>query len=147
MQWEFGSTIMFHLKAMESQVFHTVWCNITGEAAGEIWTWSLLRVKGLKVILFLIYANFAGACRSATPPRPQWRGRLGPDSVHIRIKGIKCGRGLRLSLFVVYLSFYGPERHHGNTPFHRAISLWILSEMTNSACGHVRLTSRLSLNT
>ena len=25
---------------MESQVLHTVWCHISGEAAGEIWTWS-----------------------------------------------------------------------------------------------------------
>ena len=33
---------------MESQVLHTVWCNITGETAGEIWSWSLLGVKGLK---------------------------------------------------------------------------------------------------
>ena len=31
---------------MKSQVLHTVWYNITGEAAGEIWTWSLLGVKG-----------------------------------------------------------------------------------------------------
>ena len=32
---------------MQSQVLHTVWCNISGEAAGEIWHWSLLGVKGL----------------------------------------------------------------------------------------------------
>ena len=31
---------------MESQVLHTVWCNISGEATGEIWYWSLLGVKG-----------------------------------------------------------------------------------------------------
>ena len=30
---------------MKSQVLHTVWCNITGEAAGEIWHWSLLAKK------------------------------------------------------------------------------------------------------
>ena len=30
---------------MKTHVLHTVWCNITGEAAGEIWTWSLLEVK------------------------------------------------------------------------------------------------------
>ena len=30
---------------MKSHVLHTVWCNITGEAAGEIWTWSLLGRK------------------------------------------------------------------------------------------------------
>ena len=33
---------------MKGQVLHTVWCNISGEAAGEIWYWSLLGVKGLK---------------------------------------------------------------------------------------------------
>ena len=32
---------------MNSQVLHTVWCYITGEAAGEIWNWPLLGVKGL----------------------------------------------------------------------------------------------------
>ena len=32
---------------MKSQVLHTVWCNISCEAAGEIWNWSLLGVKGL----------------------------------------------------------------------------------------------------
>ena len=32
---------------MNSQVLHTVWCNIFGEAAGEIWHLSLLGVKGL----------------------------------------------------------------------------------------------------
>ena len=31
---------------MKSQVLHTAWCHISGEAAGEIWTWSLLGVKG-----------------------------------------------------------------------------------------------------
>ena len=35
---------------MKSQVLYTVWCNISGEAAGEIWHWSLLGVKGLVVI-------------------------------------------------------------------------------------------------
>ena len=34
---------------MKNQVLHTVWCNISGETAGEIWTWSLLGVKGLRV--------------------------------------------------------------------------------------------------
>ena len=32
---------------MNSQVLHTVWCNIPVEAAGEIWHWSPLGVKGL----------------------------------------------------------------------------------------------------
>ena len=34
---------------MKSQVLLTVWCNITGEAAGEIWTSSLSGVRGLKL--------------------------------------------------------------------------------------------------
>ena len=33
---------------MKSQILHTVWCCISGEAAGEIWHWSLFGVKGLK---------------------------------------------------------------------------------------------------
>ena len=32
---------------MKDQVLHTVWCNISGEAAGEIWNW----VKGLWLLL------------------------------------------------------------------------------------------------
>ena len=32
---------------MKSQVLHTVWCYISGEAAGGIWNWSRLGVKGL----------------------------------------------------------------------------------------------------
>ena len=32
---------------------HTVWCNISGEAAGEVWNCSLLGVKGLNADLFL----------------------------------------------------------------------------------------------
>ena len=43
---------------MKSQVLHTVWCNMTGEATGEIWTWSLLGVKGLMWgITFVVLAE------------------------------------------------------------------------------------------
>ena len=35
---------------MKSQVLHTVWCNISGEVAGEIWYWSLLGVEGLSFL-------------------------------------------------------------------------------------------------
>ena len=31
---------------MKSQVLQTVWCTIIGEAAGEIWHWSLLEAPG-----------------------------------------------------------------------------------------------------
>ena len=37
---------------MKSQVLHTVWAYISVEAAGEIWHWSLLGVKGLKWVAF-----------------------------------------------------------------------------------------------
>ena len=49
---------------MKSQVLHTVWCNITGEAAGEIWAWSLLgfyvswSVHWFFVFLFLCISFF-----------------------------------------------------------------------------------------
>ena len=33
---------------MKNQVLYTVWCHISGEAAGEIWNWSFLGVRGLK---------------------------------------------------------------------------------------------------
>ena len=39
------------IKAMKSQVLHTAWCYITGEAARQIWHWSLLGVKGLTLSL------------------------------------------------------------------------------------------------
>ena len=41
---------------MQSQVLHTVWCNISGQAAGEIQNWSVLGVKGLTKALTLILA-------------------------------------------------------------------------------------------
>ena len=34
-----------------SQVLLTVWCNISGEAGGEIWLWSLSEWKGSSLIL------------------------------------------------------------------------------------------------
>ena len=46
---------------MKSQVLHTVWCNMTGEATGEIWTWSLSGVKGITVSL-LVWHYWKG-CR------------------------------------------------------------------------------------
>ena len=44
-------------EATKSHVIHAVWCNITCEAAGKIWTWSLLGVRGLKQ-LTLFTAQF-----------------------------------------------------------------------------------------
>ena len=41
--WELvDSDIIFHLSKLWSHVLHAGWCNISLEAAGEIWTWSLL---------------------------------------------------------------------------------------------------------
>ena len=38
-----GNIIIFHVsQVMKIQVLRTVWCYISGEAAGEIWNWSLL---------------------------------------------------------------------------------------------------------
>ena len=42
---------------MKSQVLHTVWWNITGEAAGGIWHWSLLGVKGLIFVTELVVVS------------------------------------------------------------------------------------------
>ena len=42
-----GCILIIWVSYMKSQVLHTVWCNISGEAAGEIWNWSYLGVKGL----------------------------------------------------------------------------------------------------
>ena len=45
---QFDQKMYCHLsseKAMKLQVLHTVWRNISGEAAGEIWNWTLLVVK------------------------------------------------------------------------------------------------------
>ena len=39
---------------MKSQVLHTVWCNISCEAAGEFWHWSLSGVKGLMHFIGLV---------------------------------------------------------------------------------------------
>ena len=44
-------------EATKSKVIHAVWCNITSEAAGQIWTWSVLGVRGLKQ-LTLFTAQF-----------------------------------------------------------------------------------------
>ena len=43
------STSFIWVSNGKRRVLHTVWCNISGEAAGKIWNWSLLGVKGLNV--------------------------------------------------------------------------------------------------
>ena len=66
---------------MKSQVLLAVWCNISGEAAGEIWHWSLSGVKGLtcdQALLFLLV--------SPVPRGPG--GKEGPDR-RLRQYGIR----------------------------------------------------------
>ena len=48
---------------MKSQVLHTVWCNISGEAAGEIWNWSLLGTTVIE-IHFLVTVHLQEPYRS-----------------------------------------------------------------------------------
>ena len=43
---------------MKTYFLHIVWCTISGEAAGEIWHWSLLWVKGLKTCLINLFSPF-----------------------------------------------------------------------------------------
>ena len=58
---------------MKSHVFHTAWCNIYGEAAGEIWNWSLFGGKGFKasgedaLVWIARFPQFA--INIITPPR------------------------------------------------------------------------------
>ena len=33
---------------MNTQILHNVWCDISAKTAGELWSWSLLGVKGLR---------------------------------------------------------------------------------------------------
>ena len=49
-----GGIIIFRPGKLWKATFSILWCDISGEAAGEIWHWSLLGVKGLKKNL-LIY--------------------------------------------------------------------------------------------
>ena len=53
---------------MKSQVLHTVWCNVSGEAAGEIWNWSVLGVKGLKAVFSVTRKCWQKLCVFAFGP-------------------------------------------------------------------------------
>ena len=45
---------------MKIHVLDAVWCIISGEAAGEIWHWSLLGVEGLMHLLIEALPIFIG---------------------------------------------------------------------------------------
>ena len=83
---------------MKSQVLHTVWCNIHGEAAGEIWDWSLLGVEGLKADIRRVQLGwrFTGrtggrtACGTARSGGSVQQGR--PTCVRTTRKGRKQTR-------------------------------------------------------
>ena len=57
---------------MKSQVLHTVWRSISGEAAGEIWNWSLSGLKGL-------------SCKvQALDPLSRWKRRVQQEERNVR---------------------------------------------------------------
>ena len=45
---------------MKSKVLHTVWCNISGEAAGEIWNWSGMKVLKIPWVCNNVKARHMG---------------------------------------------------------------------------------------
>ena len=55
---------------MKSQVLHTARCNITGEAAGEHWHWSLLGMKGLIINTALCWIAACCSLRARHRPVP-----------------------------------------------------------------------------
>ena len=83
---------------MKSQVLHIVWCNISGEAAGEIWTWSLLGVEAW------------------IDPETQYLVSIIPDKlVQYNCRKLHCARG-KWSLARDELCT-GIARHRENTYF------------------------------
>ena len=90
-----GGIIIFHMK---TQVPRTVWCNIHGEAAGEIWDWSPLGVEGLKADIRRVQLGwrFTGrtggrtACGTARSAGSVQQGR--PTCVRTTRKGRKQTR-------------------------------------------------------
>ena len=64
---------------MKSQVLHTVWCNISGEAAGEIWSWSFLSwVKGLsgQIFMYPVVQRFHRGCLVSHTRKPKMYQRV-----------------------------------------------------------------------
>ena len=62
---------------MKSPVLHTVWRNIAGEAAGEIWNWSLLGMKGLTNTLIIYSMTFTTEQQTLEQPwNPRFSGKI-----------------------------------------------------------------------
>ena len=61
---------------MKSQVVHTVWSNTAGEAAGNIWHWSLLGVRGLIEPFHRICGSVPGSYRVHHEPTPRDRQEI-----------------------------------------------------------------------
>ena len=77
-------TIFHQRNPWWSNVLHTAWCYISGEAAGEIWNWSLLEVKGFDEELSSSSQYFLSLV--------QCRGLLGPAPVsgHLLLPVVKA---------------------------------------------------------
>ena len=58
---------------MKSQILHTLLCSISVDAAGEIWSWSLLGVKGLKPI-YLVPESHSITLPVPETVTPKWNG-------------------------------------------------------------------------
>ena len=60
---------------MQSQVLHTVWCQISCEVAGEFWHWSLSGVKGLTTMPVLFCSSRSSSSSSETSEEEESEGR------------------------------------------------------------------------
>ena len=90
---------------MKSQVLHTVWCGITGEAAGEIRTWSLLEVKDHACELT---SQSVSAPRRYQKTGPFWHANRNHRKCRIRTapiitaKGQPSGNISQAVLFIIF---------------------------------------------
>ena len=149
-----GCIIISHLiNLWKAKFLHTVWCYISGEGVGEIWSWSLLGCVPRYRSTSSCRTRSAGttsappsswtsSCPSASTciTSGERRAALGPTLpryVHdVTLFSGRCRCGIRrrvgLELFITKDS----GRYHGNTLFYRTVtsilSQWLLHEVTNS---------------
>ena len=79
--------------AMKSQVLHTVWWYISGEAAGEIGDWSPLGVKGLKILHWFLHLQSWPKCVGHCAFSPSQEGRIWPKERLFPCEKLIDGRG------------------------------------------------------